>query len=187
LTVSLDNQERFRQMVLRAKAGLESGLVPSGHSVVNRRLRSYFAESSWASEQMSGIDYLFFLRRLAEQVDKDWSSVLAKLETVRSILVSRQNMLLNVTLDGESWRSLQPQVANLMRQMPDKAVEMEVWDWKRPLCNEGLTIPAQVNYVAKGGNLYDLGFQEHGSVSPIVNYLQTTYLWEKVRVQGGAY
>ncbi|MCP4420785.1 MAG: peptidase M16 [Chloroflexi bacterium] len=187
LTVSLDNQERFRQMVLRAKAGLESGLVPSGHSVVNRRLRSYFAESSWASEQMSGIDYLFFLRRLAEQVDKDWPSVLAKLETVRSILVSRQNMLLNVTLDGECWRSLQPQVANLMRQMPDKAVEMEVWDWKRPLCNEGLTIPAQVNYVAKGGNLYDLGFQEHGSVSPIVNYLQTTYLWEKVRVQGGAY
>jgi hypothetical protein len=41
--------------------------------------------------------------------------------------------------------------------------------------------------VAKGGNLYDLGYQEHGSVSAIVNYLRTTYLWEKVRVQGGAY
>ena len=53
--------------------------------------------------------------------------------------------------------------------------------------NEGLTIPAQVNYVAKGGNLYNLGYQEHGSVSAIVNYLRTTYLWEKVRVQGGAY
>ncbi|MCA9953812.1 MAG: insulinase family protein [Anaerolineales bacterium] len=187
LTVSLDNPERFRQMVLRAKAGLESGLVPSGHAVVNRRLRSYFSESAWASEQMGGIDYLFFLRQLAEQIDNDWPSVLARLEAVRAILISRQNMLANVTLDSENWHTFQPQLANLLTQMPDLPVDMKTWDWQRPLRNEGLTIPAQVNYVAKGGNLYELGYQEHGSVSPIVNYLRTTYLWEKVRVQGGAY
>lgn len=187
LTVSLDNQDRFRQMVLRAKASLESGLIPSGHSVVNRRLRSYFTESSWVSEQVNGIDYLFFLRRLAEQVDSDWPSVLAKLEAVRAILLSRQNMLANLTLDGENWREFQPQLANLLEQMPDVPVEKKAWDWQRPFQNEGLTIPAQVNYVAKGGNLYDLGYQAHGSVSAIVNYLRTTYLWEKVRVQGGAY
>jgi hypothetical protein len=187
LTVSLDNQERFRQMVLRAKASLESGLVPSGHSVVNRRLRSYFTESSWVSEQMYGIDYLFFLRRLVEQVAHDWPSVLAKLETVRSILISRQNMLANVTLDAENWHVFQPQLANLLKQLPDVPVTMEKWEWRRPFQNEGLTIPAQVNYVAKGGNLYDLGYQEHGSVAAIINYLRTTYLWEKVRVQGGAY
>ncbi len=187
LTVQLDNQERFRQMVLRAKAGLESGLVPSGHAVANRRLRSYFSESAWASEQMDGIDYLFFLRQLAEQVDSDWPSVLAKLEAVRAILISRQNMLANVTLDAENWATFQPQLANLVSQMPDVPVAMQRWEWQRPLQNEGLTIPAQVNYVAKGGNLYELGYQEHGSVSPIVNYLRTTYLWEKVRVQGGAY
>ncbi|WP_420632332.1 insulinase family protein [Candidatus Leptofilum sp.] len=187
LTVKLDNQERFRQMVLRAKASVESGLAPSGHAVANRRLRSYFTESSWVAEQMNGIEYLFFLRRLAEQVEADWPSVLAKLEAVRSILVSRQNMLANVTLDDENWQLFQPQLANLLAQMPDVPVEMAVWDWQRPFQNEGLTIPAKVNYVAKGGNLYDLGYQEHGSVAAIVNYLRTSYLWEKIRVQGGAY
>jgi len=53
--------------------------------------------------------------------------------------------------------------------------------------NEGLTIPAQVNYVGKGANLYKLGYKLHGSVQVINNYLQTTWLWEKIRVQGGAY
>jgi len=53
--------------------------------------------------------------------------------------------------------------------------------------NEGLTIPAQVNYVTKGANLYEAGYQAHGSISVITNYLRTTWLWEKVRVQGGAY
>ena len=96
-------------------------------------------------------------------------------------------MLANVTLDASGWREFQPQLANLLAHMPDVPVEKKVWDWQRPFQNEGLTIPTQVNYVAKGGNLYDLGYQEHGSVAAIVNYLRTTYLWEKVRVQGGAY
>jgi Zn-dependent M16 (insulinase) family peptidase len=55
------------------------------------------------------------------------------------------------------------------------------------LTNQGLTIPAKVNYVAKGANLYDLAYKQHGSAAVINNFLQTTWLWERVRVQGGAY
>lgn len=53
--------------------------------------------------------------------------------------------------------------------------------------NEGLVIPAAVNYVGKGANLYDLGYQLDGSLYVVNKYLQTTWLWEKIRVQGGAY
>jgi Zn-dependent M16 (insulinase) family peptidase len=52
---------------------------------------------------------------------------------------------------------------------------------------EGLAIPAQVNFVGKGANLYELGYSADGSVEVITNYLRTTWLWERVRVQGGAY
>ncbi len=41
--------------------------------------------------------------------------------------------------------------------------------------------------MGKGANLYDLGYKLHGSNSVIRKFLGTTYLWEKVRVQGGAY
>jgi len=61
LTVRLDNQERFRQMVLEEKARAEQRLIPSGHQFVNLRLRAHFGESHWAAEQMGGISYLFFL------------------------------------------------------------------------------------------------------------------------------
>jgi len=50
-----------------------------------------------------------------------------------------------------------------------------------------LTIPAQVNYVGKGVNLYDLGYEYDGSSDVITGYLRMTYLWDKIRVQGGAY
>ncbi len=187
LTVNLDNQERFRQMVLRAKAGLESGLIPGGHGVVNGRLRSYFSESGWLNELTGGVAYLFFLRRLAEDVERDWPGVLAKLEAVRDTAVNQNAMLCNVTLDAANWATFRPQLEAFVAEMPQKPVEREVWDWIRPLTPEGLTIPAQVNYVAKGTNIYDLGYELNGSISVINNYLRTTYLWEKIRVLGGAY
>ena len=187
LTARLDNRERFRQMVLEEKADLEAALVPAGHRLVNTRLRSLFNTADWASEQMGGINYLFFLRQLAEMVDQDWPSVQAKLEQMRRILVSRGNMLANVTLDEGSWGQFQLQLSDFLSGLPDGAVEQAAWTPVRTPRFEGLTIPAQVNYVGKGADLYALGYELDGSVSVIANYVRTTWLWERVRVQGGAY
>ena len=53
--------------------------------------------------------------------------------------------------------------------------------------NEGLLIPAQVNYVGKAANLYDLGYVLHGSSTVVSRYLGASWLWDRIRVQGGAY
>lgn len=187
LTVNLDNQERFRQMVLAAKANKEAGIVPGGHVVVNTRLRAHFNRSEWVAEQMGGVDYLFFLRRLAQDVEQDWPGVLEKLEQVRQQLLNRRALVCNVTLDGENWQQFEPQLANFVADLPAAPVTVHPWRPNALPANEGLTIPAQVNYVGKGANLYALGYDLHGSISVIGNYLRTTWLWEKIRVQGGAY
>ena len=45
-----------------------------------------------------------------------------------------------------------------------------------------------MNYVGKAANLYeDAGYQLHGSSYVINKYLGTTWLWDRVRVSGGAY
>ena len=52
---------------------------------------------------------------------------------------------------------------------------------------EAFLAPAQINYVGKAANLYDLGYTYHGSASVILRYMRMGYLWEHVRVRGGAY
>ena len=47
---------------------------------------------------------------------------------------------------------------------------------------------AQVNYVGKSVNLYeDAGYKLHGSAYVINQLLGTSWLWDRVRVSGGAY
>jgi Zn-dependent M16 (insulinase) family peptidase len=187
LTAKLDNLERFKQIVSEEKAGAESGLIPGGHGVVNGRLRARFSEAAWVSEQINGLDNLFFLRQLAEDVEKDWAGVLAKLEALRKTLINRSAMLVNVTLDEANWKRVQPQLADFVKALPSALFTPQRWDRKPVPVNEGLTIPAQINFVGKGAALYAQGYEPDGSIHVIGNYLGTTWLWDKIRVQGGAY
>lgn len=187
LTVRLDNRERFKQMLLEEKAGLEQGIVPGGHRFVNLRLRSHFSEAHWAAEQMGGISYLFFLRKLIQRVEDDWPGVLRTLETMRGILVRRPNMILNVTLDEKNGSKIGPLVTKFLETLPKSPVKREPWARTSLPSFEGMTIPSRINYVGKGTDLYSEGYRFHGSALVISRYLQTGWLWEKVRVQGGAY
>lgn len=188
LTVKLDNQERFKQLVLEDKAQQETSLIPGGHRVVATRLKANFHETGWLNEQLGGVDYLFFLRQLAHDVQHNWPDVLAKLEQIRQILINRNALVCNVTLDADNWQQVQPQVQQFIAELPARPYQPATWTWQPGVGFEGLTAAAaQVNYVGKAANIYDLGYQFHGSLSVISNYLRTTYLWEKIRMQGGAY
>jgi presequence protease len=187
LTVRLDNRERFRQMVLEEKARQEQKLVPGGHQVINLRLRSHFSKADWAAEQMGGVSFLLFLRELVRKVEEDWPGVLSTLEEVLRTLVSRENMLLNATVDAAGWAQSESKVAAFLSGLPSVPVKKQTWSPAHPPLFEGLVIPAQVNYVGKGMNLYDLGYQFHGSAQVVSGYLRTSWLWERIRVQGGAY
>ncbi len=187
LKVQLDNKERFRQIVLEAKARQEQMLVPAGHQIVKLRLRAHFNEADWALEQIEGISNLFFLRKLAKAVDEDWPGVLAELEEIRRILVTRNNMLINVTVEEEGWSKFQPQAKDFLSALPVSEITMASWEPEIFDEYEGMTIPAQVNYVGKAVNLYNLGYKFHGSAHVICRYIRNSWLWDRVRVQGGAY
>ena len=187
LTVKLDNPERLRQIVLKNKARVEAGLTPGGHSIVDGRLRAGFSTASWAGEQMGGLEQLFFLRRVTSEMEQDWAGVLAKLEAVRQQVLNRQALIINVTLDTENWREFEPSLRDLVASLPSHAPTYSSWQGPRNTDDEGLSVPAQVNYVGKGADLYQLGYEYHGSINVITNHLRTSYLWDKIRVQGGAY
>ena len=187
LTTDFDQPERFRQILVERKARMESTLIPRGHGVVNRRLKAGLSMSGWLDEQISGIENLFFSRKLLEQMESDWDAVVEKFNQIRELVVNRSGMLLNVTVDEQNWAQVRPQLGGFIEAIP--ASEMSAAAWTGPQAGEaeGLTIPAQVNYVGKGANLYDLGYKLNGSISVVQKYLGTTYIWEKIRVQGGAY
>lgn len=187
LTGRLDDQERFRQIVTRAKAGRESALVPSGNAYARKRLTARLDAAEWADEQMSGIESIFFVRELEQRVAADWPGVQAQLEAVRRHLVNRASLVANLTLDEAGYGELAPALDDFVAELPSAAYTTAAWRVAEAGPNEGLVIPAKVNYVAKGADVRAAGVKVGGAASAVTRYLYNAYLLEKIRVQGGAY
>jgi len=188
LTANFNDKERFKQIVLEHKSELETGVVPRGHSAVMTRLKAQHHEAHWANEQMGGVEALFFIRRLADDLEKDWGGVFKRLSNIRQTLVCRDNIIINVTVDPAQMPETLQAVEQFIENLPATGSFVSK-DWKPTKLpnSEALTAPTMVNYVGCAANLYDAGYEMHGSAMVITRYLQTAWLWEKIRVQGGAY
>ncbi|MDF7826019.1 insulinase family protein [Pontiellaceae bacterium B12227] len=188
LQPDFSDQERFKQIVLEHKSELETGVVPRGHSAVMTRLKAHHHEAHWVSEQMGGVEALFFIRKLADEIESNWSDILQRLEKMRHTLLERETLVINVTVDPAAMTSVTGSLESFIQKLPNSGSFVSK-EWKPAELpeSEALTAPTMVNYVGCAANLYDAGYTMHGSAMVITRYLQTAWLWEKIRVQGGAY
>jgi presequence protease len=188
LEAKFDDKNIFKQLVLETRAGMESRVQGSGHSVAAGRLDAMDSVSGWVSEQMGGLAQLDYLRELSKRVDSDWDGVLADLQTISACINNRAGSVTNLTADAKTLDLSMSSVEAFLNSMPATgAGKSEQWTGINPKQNEILTVPTQVNYVGKAANLYKAGYELHGSSYVINKLLGTTWLWDRVRVSGGAY
>ncbi len=96
-------------------------------------------------------------------------------------------MIVNTTVDQSAWPEAHDLLSGFLEKLPQHCTEISAWQPAYAQQGEALLAPSQVNFVGKAFNLYEAGYQYHGSINVINGLLRTMYLWEKIRVQGGAY
>lgn len=186
--VRLDNRERISQLIAEEKSDLETGIIPSGHRFVAQRLRSRFNEADFIQEQLTGISYLMTLRELTKRMESDWPSIHEGLTRIHTLMTGRGNMMINLTASGASRAESERLLAEFMAgRNENRAEKVQRRMMTTDTTPEGLIIPAQVNYVGKSVNLYHHARTITGHALVVNRYLRTAWLWDQVRVQGGAY
>lgn len=186
--VQLTDQQRFKQFVSQSKARMENRLRGSGHGIAAARMDAKLNTAGWISEQMGGVSYLEFLQALEEKVDKDWSGISSSLEEIRRSFLSREGCLINMTADGKNLKNSEEFVGKFLDMLPTNSpVERVKWKAQLPSANEAIVIPTQVNYVGKAADIYETGYKLNGSAYVISKHISNVWLWERVRVSGGAY
>ncbi len=188
LDLRLDQPDRLRQIVLEEKAGLEAELIPAGHSYVNQRLQAHFHPGHHFNEAAQGASYLLFLKGLAERLKKDPGGVVRDLTRVRERMVHKAWLVANLTGTADLLEAGREAWTELLHALPDgipAAPAPEI----APILDrhEGLVISSKVNYVGRGLVLDRAAVPSEGAVMVANALVQTAWLWDQVRVKGGAY
>lgn len=183
----LTNKDRFMQMLLEEKTDYETSILEDGHQFADSRIRAQYHQSDWIDEKLSGVEQLFFIRQLIKEATSDWDSVQKKLESLRELIVTKHKVLVNITTDVELLGDAKEAMQQVISGLSDGEGTEQVWKYSPSHTNELIQVATTVNYVGKGINLYQEGYEFDGSILVISRFLRSTWLWEQVRMKGGAY
>ncbi len=191
LDACFDNRERFLQMALEEKARIEQSLIPAGHSFVSLYLGAGLSAAGVLDEHTSGLTYLNAMRALNTRLENDWEGVRHDLQTLAGLIFPHL-FLCDLTGEASFLPEAQAAIASLVHALEEKlpqtakAAPLLSIPLLSPVSTAFIT-PAQVNYMGLATNLHQAGYTSHGSAVVILKHLRMAYLWEKVRVHGGAY
>lgn len=182
-----DDPKRLLEIIRGAKADMEDSLIPNGNQYVLSRLQSYHSRLGKYNELTGGISYFKFLENLLGRVEKNPGEVMACFKEVADLVFTRENMLVNVTSSARDYSKIDEKISALSSVIPDKPCPLATVRLGDVPVNEAFVTAGTIQYVGKGANLYDLGFNYTGQFDVLKSILGTVFLWEKVRMQGGAY
>lgn len=183
----LGDKKRLKDIALEVKARTKSRLLSAGHITALTRAGADISKDSYFADATRGITYYRFLEDLTANFDEKADQLVKVLVSLTERLFTRDNLLLDVICDGEGYQKVEENVNLFVDALETTAKRSEGFVFVPSIKREAFTSASMVNYVARYGNFRNHGFQYTGVLKILKVLLSYDYLWNHIRVQGGAY
>lgn len=183
------DKSRLRALLAEIKSGKQREIMNSGNAFASERACSYFEAEDCYRQSLGGLDYYFFIKELADHVDERADEIAENLRRVAAFVFDPANLIVSLGCDDEGYKTLEellPAFAEKIDRIPHASLG-EGEDFTPVRRNEGIAIPSQVQYVARAGNIRAAGHDFTGACSVVKTAVNSDYLYQQVRVRGGAY
>lgn len=187
-TLLLDaDADRVRDVLTQIRIGLEQGFINNGHSAALGRAMSYSSPSAVVREQLSGVDFYLFLRDLLEHFDERLDGLRAKLAELADRIFVADGCLASFTGSDEDFDAYWDAAGNLGLGVGDGAASDTLVVPEPRDRHEAFVIPSDICFAARACDPRRLGINVTGAWAVAANALSYDYLWNEIRVKGGAY
>ncbi|MFW5649361.1 MAG: insulinase family protein [Candidatus Alkaliphilus sp. MAG34] len=178
---------RIKEVIEESQSRLEMVIFDKGHVIAGTRVNSYFSSIGKYIEETSGISYYMFISDLAKNFTEKQEDILENLKKVFELIFNKNNVLVGVTSENKDFESIRERIDSFVESLSNDKLEKRDYSFDLAPKNEGLLTSGKVQYVAKGNNFRKLGYEYSGHMQVLSTIVGLDYLWNRVRVVGGAY
>lgn len=180
--------ERLRDLIRAAASQAHSRLIPSGHNFAYLRAAAALDLTYWRREQWEGTTQIQFLQGLVRQLDQETESIAQHIAHLQAQIFVRSRLQIHVAADPQMLDAIRPHLSAFLRTLPAGTPASPTppphLDQPRHI---GVEIPAEVNYVAQVLQMPDMLDPRAPAFEMLAEVLSNDLLYQKIRVQGGAY
>ena len=179
-----DDADLLKDVLQQMSVGAKMSLAGDGIRYAMMRVASYRTAAGAANERIGGVSFVQWMNKTLEGGKDALLALLQDMQRIAKRLVTRERLTFSRS------EALPEQTIDMLvgvlpsdGQKPQAQAQFPLSGVRR----EGILIPAQIGYAIEGSNLYLHGKTYHGSIPVLANVLNYQYLWNEIRVQGGAY
>lgn len=186
----IDDKKRIRDLIIEYRNELRSSLVSAGHSFALLRASSCISPVIFREEQWRGISQYLFINELADAIDDRINEVVDVFAQLKEVLLTTRGLSMNLTCEEGHVHAGENGFSVLFDALPEGGPAEPGHHLpsvlQGPGC-EAFSVPSTVNYVAAAVEGAYITQQTYAHEVLLTHLLKTEQLWEKIRMQGGAY
>ena len=182
------DEKRLKEILSTTKSRLQAMFQSSGHGVAALRALSYKSSAEKFKDDTDGISYYEKVKVIEENFEKHKVELIEKLLNLARVIFTPENLMVSYTSSEKGVEVMVEEIKKLKNSIYPSAEknknEITLHCEKR---NEGFKTASQVQYVARVGNFIEHDLEYHGALQVLRTILSYDYLWQNIRVKGGAY
>ena len=183
LTSDLCDKEALKNLLMQSKLMAEDMFSQSGHAVAISRVNAALYADGVVKEYISGYESYKLLCSLIDNYDSQIDGFIEKIISLHKRVVTRERLIVSIT--GALDTSF---IESIVNDLPTDGVTPSHAHIK-PLGfkSEAIIVPSRVSYAVLGANVGETARDLMGALMVSKSILSYEYLWNQIRVLGGAY
>ena len=178
----LDDTDRIREFIQQSELTARQRIVSAGHLFAVRQAASQYSAEGAVKNALDGAPAAAYIHRFARNPESEIPAFVSLGEEIMERSFCRKRMIIGWTADGKK------DLSAFIGAFPEGTETAPAAVYRaETLPSVGYRIPSQIGYAARAWRLSCCGRAFSGSLWLTSNILSLGYLWNRVRVQGGAY
>ncbi len=194
-TTKWDSKDRILEVLEEERAAMRADLPASGHATAAVRATACFSETSLIMDSINGVNAYHKLDEVCGLLEKDEAGgILTTLAEMAAYIFRVDHMMTDCTADEECLPLIADKAAELAGNLPaacspesDLKAYGPAFSITPVKVKEAFTTAGQVQFVCRAGSFGKRGLPYTGALRVLRVILGYDYLWNRVRVTGGAY
>lgn len=187
LTSDFGDKKRLKEILSEAKSRMQGQMMSAGHSVAVNRALAYFSPAAVLNEELSGVEFYRKIENWETSFEQCSDSIIRKFDSLAKQIFRPENLMIDLVAEESAYQAVLPCVEALKGKLYTEPVEKSRFMPEPVKQTEGLKSASQVQYVACAGNFRNHGLSYTGVLKVLKVMMGYDYLWNQVRVKGGAY
>ena len=175
------DEKKVSVILNQVKNNVKENIIQNGMYIAMIEAQAVDVKSAKLRSNLIGKNRYEFLNHAITNV----GDFISNLENVIKRVFNKNNMLVSFSGSNETIKALKKEVSLFELESKENVQALDVC--LNSKIKRALVIPSEVSYNAKTFNLDESNFEYDGALQILSHIVRYDYLWNKVRVLGGAY